>query len=212
MNRPEARNAQNLQMTYDLNAAFDQAGAGPTRSKVINSSPAPARIFRPATICGPAVKNNAGVDFPPVGNWGRLWPNQRPWPFRPLAGDLSPDHAAAGAFLAKPTIAEVHGKVHRGWIDAGRGLWTFIVASADAEFCDPVVTMGRLRWSNGSFIPGNSARAKAKELLFTADAWEARTRPHRLGMVNHVVPRRSTTFFLRDGAGPGRSRPSPPSR
>ena len=25
MNRPEARNAQNLQMTYDLNAAFDQA-------------------------------------------------------------------------------------------------------------------------------------------------------------------------------------------
>jgi enoyl-CoA hydratase len=24
MNRPEARNAQNLQMTYDLNAAFDQ--------------------------------------------------------------------------------------------------------------------------------------------------------------------------------------------
>ena len=25
MNRPEARNAQNLQMTYDLNAAFDHA-------------------------------------------------------------------------------------------------------------------------------------------------------------------------------------------
>jgi 1,4-dihydroxy-2-naphthoyl-CoA synthase len=25
MNRPEARNAQNLQMTYDLNAAIDQA-------------------------------------------------------------------------------------------------------------------------------------------------------------------------------------------
>ena len=25
MNRPEARNAQNLQMTYDLNAAFDSA-------------------------------------------------------------------------------------------------------------------------------------------------------------------------------------------
>ncbi|MEY9271722.1 enoyl-CoA hydratase/carnithine racemase [Bradyrhizobium diazoefficiens] len=25
MNRPDARNAQNLQMTYDLNAAFDAA-------------------------------------------------------------------------------------------------------------------------------------------------------------------------------------------
>ena len=25
MNRPEARNARNLQMTYDLNAAFDSA-------------------------------------------------------------------------------------------------------------------------------------------------------------------------------------------
>ena len=28
MNRPEARNAQNLQMTYDLNAAFDHAAYG----------------------------------------------------------------------------------------------------------------------------------------------------------------------------------------
>jgi hypothetical protein len=48
MNRPEARNAQNLQMTYDLNAAFD-CGPGPRttlalifrRSEIGAASPSP---------------------------------------------------------------------------------------------------------------------------------------------------------------------------
>ena len=51
MNRPEARNAQNLQMTYDLNAAFDRR-CRTTRSRS-SSSPATARIFRRGMICGP---------------------------------------------------------------------------------------------------------------------------------------------------------------
>src|ERR1041384_6937878 len=61
MNRPEARNAQNLQMTYDLNAAFDQAG-----QDVAATGPQ----FSPGHDLRPGAKNAAGVDFPPVGNWG----------------------------------------------------------------------------------------------------------------------------------------------
>ena len=66
MNRPEARNAQNLQMTYDLNAAFDAAvqddavkviilaGSGPHFSAGHDLRPGartpPAWIFRRSEI------------------------------------------------------------------------------------------------------------------------------------------------------------------
>ena len=62
-----------------------------------------------------------------------------------------------------------------------------IVASDDALFCDPVVTMGvcGVEW----FVhPWELGARKAKEFLFTADNWSAQE-AHRLGMVNQVVPR-----------------------
>src|SRR3977135_1888498 len=68
MNRPEARNAQNLQMTYDLNAAFDQAVQDDAGKVIIlgGSGPhVPSGHDR-----RPGGKNAAGVDFPPVGKWG----------------------------------------------------------------------------------------------------------------------------------------------
>ena len=69
-----------------------------------------------------------------------------------------------------------------------------IVASDDAEFCDPVVTMGvcGVEW----FVhPWELGPRKAKELLFTADVWSAEE-AHRLGMVNHVVPRQELSSFV----------------
>ena len=69
-----------------------------------------------------------------------------------------------------------------------------IVASHDAEFCDPVVTMGvcGVEW----FVhPWELGPRKAKEMLFTADAWSAEE-AHRLGMVNHVVPRGELSSFV----------------
>src|SRR5881394_2736927 len=88
--------------------------------------------------------------------------------------------------LAKPTIAEVHGKCIAGGLMLA---WAcdLIVAGSDAEFCDPVVTMGvcGVEW----FVhPWELGPRKAKEMLFTADVWTA-DEAHRLGMVNHVVPR-----------------------
>ena len=68
MNRPEARNAQNLQMTYDLNAAFDQAVQDDAIKVIILAGNGPH--FSSGHDLRPGGKNNAGVDFPPVGNWG----------------------------------------------------------------------------------------------------------------------------------------------
>src|SRR5664279_5933706 len=68
MNRPEARNAQNLQMTYDLNAAFDAAVQDDAVKVIILAGNGPH--FSAGHDLRPAGKNNAGVDFPAVGNWG----------------------------------------------------------------------------------------------------------------------------------------------
>ena len=68
MNRPEARNAQNLQMTYDLNAAFDQAVQDDAVKVIILAGNGPH--FSSGHDLRPGGKNAAGVDFPPVGNWG----------------------------------------------------------------------------------------------------------------------------------------------
>ena len=68
MNRPEARNAQNLQMTYDLNAAFDRAAQDDAIKVIILAGSGPH--FSAGHDLRPAAKNNGGVDFPPIGNWG----------------------------------------------------------------------------------------------------------------------------------------------
>ena len=62
-----------------------------------------------------------------------------------------------------------------------------IIASDDASFVDPVVAMGvcGVEYFNHPYELGIR---KAKEFLFTADVWSAQE-AHRLGMVNHVVPR-----------------------
>src|SRR6185312_4732431 len=63
MNRPEARTAQNLQMTYDLNAAFDQAVQDDTVKVIILAGNGPH--FSSGHDLRPGDKNQAGTDFPP---------------------------------------------------------------------------------------------------------------------------------------------------
>jgi enoyl-CoA hydratase len=62
-----------------------------------------------------------------------------------------------------------------------------VIASEDATFSDPVVAFG----VNGVEYfahPWEVGIRKAKEMLFTGQAISA-DEAHRLGMVNHVVPR-----------------------
>jgi len=67
MNRPEARNAQNLQMTYDLNAAFDHAVQDDASRS--SSSPAMVRISPPARSAARR-QGYGGCRFSTDRNWG----------------------------------------------------------------------------------------------------------------------------------------------
>ena len=81
---------------------------------------------------------------------------------------------------------------HAGFVDADLA---FCSKTHDQMgHCDPVVTMGvcGVEW----FVhPWELGPRKAKELLFTADVWSA-DEAHRLGMVNHVVPRPDLSSFV----------------
>jgi enoyl-CoA hydratase len=183
MNRPEARNAQNLQMTYDLNAAFDQAVQDDAVKVIILAGNGPH--FSAGHDLRPAGKNQAGVDFPPVGNWGGFAEPNAHGRFA-REQEIYLQITRRWRNLAKPVIAEVHGKCIAGGLMLA---WAcdLIVASSDAEFCDPVVTMGvcGVEW----FVhPWELGARKAKEMLFADEA-------HRLGMVNHVVPRENLSAF-----------------
>ena len=119
MNRPEARNAQNLQMTYDLNAAFDQAVQDDAVKVIILAGNGPH--FSSGHDLRPGAKNTAGVDFPPVGNWGGFAEPNAHGRFRARAGNLSADHAT----LAQSGETDDRGsarQVHRRRPDAGLGL------------------------------------------------------------------------------------------
>ncbi|MFL9500940.1 enoyl-CoA hydratase [Rhodopseudomonas palustris] len=189
MNRPDARNAQNLQMTYDLNAAFDDAVQDDTVKVIILAGAGPH--FSAGHDLRATTKNEAGIDFPPVGAWGGF---REPGAHGRMAREqeIYLQITRRWRNLAKPTIAEVHGKCIAGGLMLA---WAcdLIVASDNAEFCDPVVTMGvcGVEW----FVhPWELGPRKAKELLFTADSWSAQE-AHQLGMVNHIVPAAELSAF-----------------
>ncbi len=202
MNRPDARNAQNLQMTYDLNAAFDRAVQDDAVKVIVLAGADPH--FSSGHDLRATGKNKAGTDFPPISWWGGFdEPNAHGRFAREQ--EIYLQITRRWRNLAKPTIAEVQGRCIAGGLMLA---WAcdLIVASDDAEFCDPVVTMGvcGVEWFVHPFELGPR---KAKELLFTADRWTAQE-AHRLGMVNHVVPRKELQGFVLDLAGRIASKPS----
>ena len=92
MNRPEARNAQTLQMTYDLNAAFDAAVQDDAIKVIILAGSGPRFFCWPRSAAGQQERSRGG--FSAGRKLGRFCRAQRPWPLCPRAGNLSADHAA----------------------------------------------------------------------------------------------------------------------
>jgi enoyl-CoA hydratase len=124
-------------------------------------------------------------DFPTVGTWGG---------FSLVGGEGMYAIEAEIYFglswrwrnIPKPMIAAAQGKTIAGGLML---LWPcdIIIASDDAQFCDPVVAAG----VNGVEYfghPWELGARKAKELLFTGD-WLSAEEARELGMVNRVVPR-----------------------
>jgi enoyl-CoA hydratase len=183
MNRPSFNNAQNSQMTYALDAAFQRAVSDDA--------------VRAIVLAGEGKHFSAGHD---IGTPGRDVGKSFE---RAL---LLPDHVnkPAAEFLytreqevylgmcrrwrdaTKPTVAMVQGACIAGGLMLA---WVcdLIVASEDAFFQDPVVRMG---------IPGVEYFAHAfelpprvaKEFLLLGERMPA-ARAEQFGMVNRVVPR-----------------------
>jgi enoyl-CoA hydratase len=199
LDRPDSRNAQNKRMTYEMNAAFDDA-ARRSDVKVIV-----LQADGPHFCSGHDMRDTESHrDFDLVsthGGYGRegqeghmAWEEevyfQMCWRWRNIP---------------KPLVAAAQGKTIAGGLML---LWVadIIIASDDALFSDPVVGMG----VNGVEYfahPWEFGARKAKELLFTGD-WVTAEQARQLGMVNHVVARDDLRTFTMDMAGRIAQRPS----
>jgi enoyl-CoA hydratase len=199
LDRPDSRNAQNKRMTYEMNAAFDDA-ARRSDVKVIV-----LQADGPHFSSGHDLRDTESHrDFDLVsthGGYGRegqeghmAWEEevyfQMCWRWRNIP---------------KPLVAAAQGKTIAGGLML---LWVadIIIASDDALFSDPVVGMG----VNGVEYfahPWEFGARKAKELLFTGD-WVTAEQARELGMVNHVVPAADLRSFTMSMAGRIAQRPS----
>ena len=202
MNRPQARNAQNLDMTYELNDAFDRAVADDDIKVIVLAGADPH--FSAGHDLRDTTEKQLGKDFPVVSTWGGFAAPGAEGRYA-REQEIYLQNTRRWRNLAKPTIAQVQGRCIAGGLMLA---WAcdLIVASDDAQFCDPVVTMGvcGVEW----FVhPWELGPRKAKELLWTAEAWSA-DEAHRLGMVNHVVPRAGLSAFVLELAGKIATKPS----
>lgn len=182
LNRPQARNAQDPRLLYELNDAFD-IGARDDAVKVIVLA-ARGPHFSSGHDLRTADPLGQMEDFAPVGTWccfrcqgaeGRM----------AVEKEIYLGFSERWRNCPKVTIAQVQGKVIAGGLML---VWPcdLIVAAEDAEFVDNTVAMGVSGVEFFQHIHEVGVR-KAKEMLFTADALSA-AEAHRLGMVNQVVP------------------------
>lgn len=193
LNRPDKRNAQNTRMLYELDAAFAAAARDDAVKVVILAANGPHFSAGHDLAEDRRLENMAG--FESVGLWCG-------YGCAGAEGHMGFEKEVYLGFserwrnFAKPTIAEVQGKCIAGGLML---VWPcdIIVAADDAQFCDNTVDMGI---AGAEFFqhPWELGVRKAKELLFTAETFDARE-AWRLGMVNHVVPLadlRSTALAL----------------
>lgn len=178
--RPEAANAQDRRMLYELNHALDSASRD-AATKVIVVAADGVHFSS-----GHDLRDRAKLDeFDTVLQFGEFeLPGQE--------GYMAQEQEIYLGFcwrwrnIPKPTIASVQGKVIAGGLML---VWPFdiVIASEDARFSDPVVAFG----ANGVEYfahPYEVGARKAKQMLFTGEAITAEE-AYRLGMVNEVVPR-----------------------
>jgi enoyl-CoA hydratase len=190
--RADKHNAISPQMIFDVNAAFDKALYDDTIKVIILA--ADGRNFSAGhDIVGTVEEYQADLQerSPHVGTWSGFQEEAtHGWYAAEKEGYL--ESARRWRNLSKPTICAVQGKCIAGALIFA---WVcdLIIAADDAKFSDPVVTFGMsaVEWLGH---PWELGARKAKEFLFTSDMWSAEE-AHRLGMVNHVVPRDELESF-----------------
>ncbi|MCK9900194.1 enoyl-CoA hydratase [Parafrankia colletiae] len=184
LNRPQAANAQTLELLDELDEAWRRAAEDPdVRVIILQANGRHFSAGHDIRSVGPA---DGAADGAPGGGGG----NGRP-PSWTLAGIYEIEarrfleYSLRWRNVPKPSIAAVQGVCISGGLLL---CWPcdLILAADNATFSDPVVNMG----IGGVEYHGHTwelGARKAKELLFTGrkmDAHEA----ERAGMVNRVVP------------------------
>ena len=179
LDRPQSRNAQNKRMTYEMNAAFDDACRRTDVKVIVLDADGPHFCSGHDMRDTESFKEFQLVQ--PVAAFGREGQEGQ----MAFEEELYFGMCWRWRNLPKPLIAAAQGKTIAGGLML---LWVadLIIAADDALFSDPVVGMG----VNGVEYfahPWEWGARKAKELLFTGD-WVTAADAKALGMVNHVVP------------------------
>lgn len=175
VNRPEVRNAQSRTLLTELDAAFSEAVADDGTVVII--------------LAGAGKDFSAGHD---LGSPQALEEARRdpPKPGAPAEYDRilhwNVELCLRWRNLPKPTIAQVQGNCIMGGLMLASAC-DLILASDDAVFADRTVAWGGAHVQYFT-LPWEVGARKAKEFLFTAGPIKA-DEAHRLGLVNHVMPR-----------------------
>lgn len=189
LDRPDARNAQDTKLLYELNDAFDLAAQDDDISVIVLAGNGPH--FSAGHDLRERVAKDEMRDRRTVGTWcGFECAGAEAQMAREK--EIYIGFSERWRNIPKPMIAEVQGKVIAGGLML---VWPcdIVVASDDAQFIDNTVAMGVC---GAEFFnhPWEVGIRKAKEMLFTSDALSADD-AFRLGMVNHVVTRDELTTF-----------------
>lgn len=192
LNRPKAKNAQDLALLHCLDEQFNRA-MGDEEIRVI-------------------ILAAAGADFSAGHDLRKLLDSEDSSQFGGRASSGNFDAPGGEGYMAreeeaymhlcrkwrnltKPTIAQVQGRCIAGGLMLA-WICDLIIASDDAQFLDPVTAWG----GNGVEYfghPWEFGPRKAKEFLFTGDNMSAQE-AWRLGMVNQVVPSEELTQYTED--------------
>jgi enoyl-CoA hydratase len=182
--RPEVHNAQDRQLLYELNDAFDEAMADEATRVVILAADGDNFSSGHDIKDHPdLVDHTSWTDFPPVSAWAQ---NGLHGVGASYAGEFEVYVQLCWRWrnLPKPTIAQVQGLVIGGGLML---MWPcdLIVAARSSMFSDPGPSFGV---NSGEYFvhPWELGPRKAKEFMFTAEPISAEE-AHRLGMINHVV-------------------------
>ena len=164
LNRPEARNAINGALRQDLNAAFDRFRDA--EEAWVGILTANGSVY----CAGADLKDGEGA----VGTFGGTF-----WE-KPTINSFE-----SGMELFKPTIAAVHGPCI-GYGLTGVLFCDFVIASTEATFCYPEVSIGVATIVGAIRLPRRVGWASAMELLLTGKPMSA-MRAKEVGLVWKLV-------------------------
>ena len=178
--RPQVANAQDYQMLSELNGAFDRAARDDSVRVIVLA--ADGDHFS----SGHDLRGGTAMDeIEPIGTWCCFGADGAEG-YMATEAEMYVNLCWRWRNIAKPTIAQVQGKVIAGGLML---VWPMdlVVCSEEATFADPVVAFG----VNGHEYfthPFEAGARLAKEMLFTGRPITA-DEAYRRGMVNRVVSR-----------------------